>query len=418
MGLHLKTAAAIFTRSPSAFVRAHLHALHSGRCSLFIPDHDHGLLREAVQYCDRVTVYSDQPADPALCEYEKISVADLPTHRSIPDELAPETAVAVLFTSGSTDRAKLVAKTFRNFAGEARSLDKIFRTPSDRIRVLTTLPFEHMYGYMYGFFWPRLMGLDAPDSRITLPTALTKELQLSDLPVWLITTPLHLNAFAETGLRTDKVARVFSATSALSSALATDAKRCFGVAVTDIYGSTETGTIASRQMPNEVDLWECIPGRSLSQCADGRVQLDCVDFSEPELLNDVLELSSPQQFRVLGRSADLVKVAGKRSSLGALNAALLAAPGVRDGSFWVPDQQAQDADLVRLVAFAVLREGTSQEAVIAHLRTHIYPVFLPRPLIIVDRLPRDTVGKLPRESLRELYTACTLQGSASTVRAD
>jgi non-ribosomal peptide synthetase component F len=297
MGRHLKTAAAIFTRSPAAFVRAHLHALHSGQCSLLIPDQDHGLLREAARYCDRVTVYSDHPTDPALRGYETISVADLPTYRSIPDELAPETAVAVLFTSGSTGRAKLASKSFRNFAGEARSLDKTFRTPSDRIRVLTTLPFEHMYGYMYGFFWPRLLDLDAPDSRITLPAALTKELQLSDLPVWLVTTPLHLNAFAETGLRTDKVVRVFSATSALSPALAAHARQCFGVAVTDIYGSTETGTIASRQMPNEVDLWECIPGRSLSQCADGRVQLDCVDFSEPELLNDVLELSSPQQFR-------------------------------------------------------------------------------------------------------------------------
>jgi acyl-coenzyme A synthetase/AMP-(fatty) acid ligase len=120
---------------------------------------------------------------------------------------------------------------------------------------------------------------------------------------------------------------------------------------------------------------------------------------------------------VLGRSADLVKVAGKRTSLGALNAALLAAPGVRDGSFWVPDQPAQDADVVRLVAFAVLREGASQEAVIAHLRTHIYPVFLPRPLIIVGSLPRDTVGKLPRESLRELYTAYTPAGSAGAVCA-
>ena len=418
MGLHLKTAAAIFTRSPAAFVRAHLHALYGGQCSLLIPDQDHDLLREAAQYCDQVTVYSDHPGDPALHPYETISIAELPTHQSIPYELAPETTVAVLFTSGSTGRAKAVPKSFRNFVGEARSLDKTFRTPADRIRVVTTLPFEHMYGYMYGFFWPRLCGLDAPDSRLTLPAALTKELQLSDLPVWLVTTPLHLNAFAETGLRTDKVTRVFSATSVLSPALAADARRCFGVAVTDIYGSTETGTIASRQMPNEDDLWQCIPGRSLIQSDDGRVQLDCVDFSEPEFLNDVLEMSSPRQFRVLGRSADLVKVAGKRTSLGALNAALLAAPGVRDGSFWVPDQQAQDSDVVRLVAFAVLRDGASQEAVVTHLRAQIYPVFLPRPLIIVDNLPRDAVGKLPRESLRELYTACTPPGSVDTVRVN
>lgn len=216
MGLHLKTAAAIFTRSPAAFVRAHLHALHGGQCSLLIPDRDHGLLNEAAQHCDQVTVYTDCPGDPALADYKTISVADLPTHRSIPAEIAPGTAVAVLFTSGSTGRAQLVPKNFQNFAGEARSLDRLFRATGEQVRILTTLPFEHMYGYMYGFFWPRLLGLDAPAGRITLPAALAKELQQSDLPVWLVTTPLHLNAFAETGLRTEKVTRVFSATSALS----------------------------------------------------------------------------------------------------------------------------------------------------------------------------------------------------------
>jgi acyl-coenzyme A synthetase/AMP-(fatty) acid ligase len=417
MGLHLKTAAAIFTRSPAAFVRAHLHALHGGQCSLLIPDQDHDLLNEAAQHCDQVTVYTDRPGDPALADYKTISVADLPMHRSIPAEMAPGTAVAVLFTSGSTGRAQFVPKNFQNFAGEARSLDRLFRATGEQVRVLTTLPFEHMYGYMYGFFWPRLLGLDAPAGRITLPAALAKELQQSDLPVWLITTPLHLNAFAETGLRTEKVTRVFSATSALSPSLAAEARQCFGVAVTDIYGSTETGTIASRQMAGESDLWECIPGRSLTQCADGRIQLDCVDLSRPELLNDVLELSSPRQFRVLGRSADLVKVAGKRTSLGALNAALLTAPGVRDGSFWVPDHY-DDTDVVRLVAFAVLREGATKDAVIAHLRTHVYPLFLPRPLFIVDNLPRDTVGKLPRASLRELHTTCRSRGSIATVSVD
>jgi len=356
--------------------------------------------------------------DPALREYEKIDINELQTYRCFPRELARDKVVAVLFTSGSTGRAKLVSKTFGNFAGEARSLDKAFRSPTDQVRVLTTLPFEHMYGYMYAFFWPRFMGLDAPESRITLPAALATELHRSALPVWLVTTPLHLKAFAEVGLRTDKVTRIFSATSALNPALAAAAKQCFGVPVTDIYGSTETGTIAGRELPSEVDLWECIPGRSLSQCADGRVQLSCADLSQPELITDIVKLESPRHFQVLGRSADLVKVAGKRTSLGALNAALLSAPGIRDGSFWVPDQQARHTEVVRLVAFAVLREGASEEAVLAHLRTHVNPVFLPRQLIVVNDLPRDTIGKLPRESLSVLYAACMSAPSTGAIHAD
>jgi acyl-coenzyme A synthetase/AMP-(fatty) acid ligase len=36
------------------------------------------------------------------------------------------------------------------------------------------------------------------------------------------------------------------------------------------------------------------------------------------------------------------------------------------------------------------------------LRERIDPVFLPRPLIFVDRLPRNDTGKLPQEALRTL----------------
>jgi acyl-coenzyme A synthetase/AMP-(fatty) acid ligase len=36
------------------------------------------------------------------------------------------------------------------------------------------------------------------------------------------------------------------------------------------------------------------------------------------------------------------------------------------------------------------------------LRRRIDPVFLPRPLVFVERLPRNGTGKLPREALREL----------------
>src|SRR5215470_13857303 len=99
---HQKTASAIFTKSASAFVRAHLHALDRGECSLLIPSQDYRLLDEVAQRYDRVTVYSDQPDDPALHAYEITSVDDLPIHPMFPRELPVDQTVAVLFSSGST----------------------------------------------------------------------------------------------------------------------------------------------------------------------------------------------------------------------------------------------------------------------------------------------------------------------------
>jgi acyl-coenzyme A synthetase/AMP-(fatty) acid ligase len=44
----------------------------------------------------------------------------------------------------------------------------------------------------------------------------------------------------------------------------------------------------------------------------------------------------------------------------------------------------------------------SVAALTEHLRQRIDPVFLPRPLIIVERLPRNATGKLPQHELQHL----------------
>jgi acyl-coenzyme A synthetase/AMP-(fatty) acid ligase len=45
----------------------------------------------------------------------------------------------------------------------------------------------------------------------------------------------------------------------------------------------------------------------------------------------------------------------------------------------------------------------AREALMAALRLRIDPIFLPRPLVFVDSLPRNSTGKLPRDALVSLY---------------
>ena len=53
--------------------------------------------------------------------------------------------------------------------------------------------------------------------------------------------------------------------------------------------------------------------------------------------------------------------------------------------------------------------GDDVGAALAALAERLDPVFLPRPLLKVDRLPRNETGKVTRDALRAL-------GSAATVR--
>ena len=60
--------------------------------------------------------------------------------------------------------------------------------------------------------------------------------------------------------------------------------------------------------------------------------------------------------------------------------------------------------VTRLAAF-VVAPGMRREELLAQLRQRIDAAFLPRPLVVLERLPRAASGKLPLEALRELARA-------------
>ena len=114
----------------------------------------------------------------------------------------------------------------------------------------------------------------------------------------------------------------------------------------------------------------------------------------------MLELAPDGSFLLHGRIGDLVNVAGKRNSLAYLNQQLLAIEGVEDGVFFMPADELVDG-VTRLAAFAVA-PGLSVAAVRAALRKVIDPIFMPRPLVLLERLPRNSTGKVTRETIETL----------------
>ena len=118
-------------------------------------------------------------------------------------------------------------------------------------------------------------------------------------------------------------------------------------------------------------------------------------------LSDMLELIDEQHFLLHGRHADLVNIAGKRTSLAYLNHQITAIPGVTDAAFFLPDEESPTG-ITRLTAF-VVAPGLESRQLLSELRQRIDPIFLPRPLVFVDTLPRNSTGKLPRGQLQQLY---------------
>jgi acyl-coenzyme A synthetase/AMP-(fatty) acid ligase len=170
--------------------------------------------------------------------------------------------------------------------------------------------------------------------------------------------------------------------------------------VWEIYGSTETGSVATRN-PCLDQPWQLLPGIQL-KLIKGSWLLSAAHLPETIVLQDCLELLGSSRFRWLGRNQDMVKIAGKRSSLSALNQQLTSIPGVLDGVFIKPETEPNHATGIRRLMALVVAPGATEASILAALRQCIEPVFLPRPLYLVDRLPRAANGKLTRASLEQL----------------
>ncbi|HVR51314.1 MAG TPA: CoA ligase, partial [Pseudorhodoferax sp.] len=164
----------------------------------------------------------------------------------------------------------------------------------------------------------------------------------------------------------------------------------------EIYGCTEAGQVATRRTTDGPE-WRTYEGLRLS--GDGEhTRVAGGHVVQPTELADILEVLEPTRFRLLGRSNDLINIAGKRNSLAHLNFHLNSVPGVADGAFWLPADEL-DGAVTRLVAFVAapgLTQAALQQAVLAHLRPRVDAVFLPRRIVAVPALPREAAtGKLP-----------------------
>jgi acyl-coenzyme A synthetase/AMP-(fatty) acid ligase len=166
----------------------------------------------------------------------------------------------------------------------------------------------------------------------------------------------------------------------------------------EIYGSTETGALATRQ-PTQGAQWETYAGITLQQ-DQAEASAHAAHFEAPQILGDVLDLHSPTRFHLLGRNSDMINIVGKRSSLAYLNQLLLKLPGVQDCAFCMHGGDHADG-VPRLMAFVVAPTLTAA-AILASLRGHVDPVFLPRPLVFLNALGRDANGKLSAATLADL----------------
>ncbi|WP_144153427.1 AMP-binding protein [Paraburkholderia sp. BCC1885] len=352
------------------------------------------------------------------------SVAAADSNFIVP-QIDAQQVVAYLFTSGSTGVPVPHAKKWGYLVQCLRtSAARLGLAETGACTLVGTVPPQHMYGFENTVLLALIGGFAFSNGQPFYPGDVAAELAAVPSPRVLVTSPVHLRALLMSEQPLPPVALIVSATAPLGEALARSAEARFDAPLLEIYGSTESGQIATRRTAHST-AWALYPEIRMetrrtagvpASTADGEAEaaddttvwVSGGHIEAPIPMGDVLEPIDARHFLLHGRKGDLINIAGKRTSLGYLNHQLNDIPGVTDGVFFMPDEpplsigpMLRGEHVTRLVAFVVAQDLTQAE-VLRALRERIDAAFMPRPLIFVPTLPRNATGKLPRDVLTML----------------
>lgn len=302
----------------------------------------------------------------------------------------PELAVRMT-TSGTTERPKYVEKTLSQLVDEITVLASVVMQAEC---VLSTVPFSHLYGLLWGVMLPLRTGARIASHEALLPADVAIAVERDNVDL-LISTPAHLRAMAQAAM--PRQLRVISSAARLPAPLHASLMAKHTWRVTDVLGSTETGGIATRSDPYAG--WSPLPGVTVTApaqqltvesawCTGGRIALD-----------DRIELAADGTFEYLGRASELLKIGGKRADASAIEATVRGVPGVTDAAVFV--HAATDKE--SRVALAVTTESdVTRDAIAGAIRHHFDAVFVPKIFRVVPRIPRTERGKVDARELRAL----------------
>lgn len=393
------------------FTVAFAAGLAAGKVSLLPSTHTPEVIRQLLDFAPDAFCLTDD----SRCRIDLPRML-YPEEHGSPESVAPEhcgpilidedQVAAFVFTSGSTGVPLPYRKTWGRLVSCVRiEAERLMLLDGRRHAIVGTVPPQHMYGFESTVLVALQSGNAFSAGKPFYPADVCGELDSVPRPRMLVSTPVHLRTLLASDIHIPSADRVLSATAPLTQALAREVEQRFETHLLEIYGSTETGQIASRRSAATAE-WQLFEGVRLIPDGD-RTLAEGGHIEQPTALCDVIEITAEDRFLLHGRLSDLVNIAGKRSSLAYLNHQLSAIAGVVDGVFFVREDSEHASSGVTRVAAAIVAPGLDSAAVMEQLRLRIDPVFLPRPLIFVDSLPRNETGKLPREALQALVSSST-----------
>ncbi len=346
---------------------------------------------------------------------------------------SPADLAAILYTSGTTGRSKGAMLSHGNLASNAAALVEAWRFTSDDV-LLHALPIFHTHG----LFVATNVVLMAGASMICLPKFDPNEIfRLLPRATTMMGVPTYYVRLLDDARLTREAAGHMRLFVSGSAPLLPDTHRDFlertGCSILERYGMTETGMNTSNPYEGErvpgtvgpplpgVEIRIANPetGEILAQEEIGMIEVRgpnvckgywrMPDKTKAEfrddgffITGDLGKIDAHGYVHIVGRGKDLIITGGFNVYPKEVESEIDALPGVAESAvIGVPHPDFGEG--VMAVVVAAKDCDLQEKDVIEALKARLANYKLPKRVFIVDGLPRNTMGKVQKNLLRDAY---------------
>jgi acyl-coenzyme A synthetase/AMP-(fatty) acid ligase len=320
------------------------------------------------------------------------------------------------YTSGSSGHPKLIEKPLSSLEAETLYWCERFEGQADRI--CGTVSHQHIYGFLFRFLLPILSKTLGADS-----AALAWEVLLgpsnSANNTLIVSSPAHLTRLPpKDTLDGHTISICLSSGAPLPFEAAHNVEDLMGVLPIEIFGSTETGGVASRQQHTQNEAWEALPHIRISQSHEEELLIASPLFttSDPLPMGDKAKLIDDRKFQLLGRMDLIAKVEGKRVSLTRVSDLLLSHPHIDDAIAVVTEQNGRERLSAVIVPNdegrrALIENGTFRysRSIGRALSDNLEPSEIPKRWRFVNDIPLNSQSKKSRLDIAKLFDAARIK---------
>ncbi len=315
----------------------------------------------------------------------------------------PKDAYALFFTSGTTGIPTGAIKSEQNIQSELDALKTLFKDEAFE-RVIVTVPFIHIYGFLAGVMLPTYLGCEVLFKEEYWPQDLLKLHE--GKKTLIVTTPVYIKSLLRLKRAQDLNNVLFlSSTGLLLEEEVKQFQEKYNSRIFQLFGSTETGGIAIKKGISH--LWTPLNGVNISQNSEGVMVVDSPYLSTHLLeekirilphshtTTDIIELEG-DGFVLMGRLNEILKISGKRISILELETLLEKQLKIKEALIRIVRNSARLKDeslVIALVSKIQIEKGD-----VSALFKEFYPeITIDFELESVEKISKNSIGKKVRK---------------------